>query len=114
MPPSPSAKEWIKAGGALGAAILLARLTRTPLATLITTIPFLLQAFRSAEISQKKSTGSSMTREEAALILGVGAQASHDEIQSAHRRLIQKNHPDTGGSDYLAAQINQARDILLN
>jgi DnaJ-class molecular chaperone len=43
----------------------------------------------------------------------VAVNASTKDIQEAHRRLITKNHPDVGGTDYLAAKINQARDLLL-
>jgi DnaJ-class molecular chaperone len=54
-----------------------------------------------------------MSREEALSILGLKADAGREDIIAAHRRLMQKVHPDRGGSDYMAAQINKAKDILL-
>ena len=59
------------------------------------------------------SDSSSMSREEALAVLGLGAGASDEDIVTAHRRLMQKLHPDRGGNDYLAAKINQAKDFLL-
>lgn len=55
-----------------------------------------------------------MTKEEARKILGVSAHASHQEIQEAYRRIIRNNHPDQGGTEYLASQVNLARDTLLD
>lgn len=52
-------------------------------------------------------------RTQAWQILGLTPGASRDDIISAHRRLIAALHPDQGGSSFLAAQINRARDILL-
>lgn len=54
-----------------------------------------------------------MTRAEASRILEVPENASEREIRSAHRRLMKKFHPDAGGSDAIAALINQAKDVLL-
>lgn len=54
-----------------------------------------------------------MTPREARDLLGVGPDATRDEISAAHRRLIQRMHPDRGGSAGLAARINEARDTLL-
>lgn len=55
----------------------------------------------------------SLDRDRALAILGLDAKATPEEILARHRQLIQKIHPDRGGSDFLAAQINQAKDVLL-
>ena len=54
-----------------------------------------------------------MSRAEALDILGLEEGASADEIETAYKALIVKNHPDQGGTDWLAARLNEARDILL-
>lgn len=56
---------------------------------------------------------SGLSVEEAARILEIAPGASADDIHAAHRRLIAKVHPDTGGSAELAARVNEARDLLL-
>jgi len=54
-----------------------------------------------------------MSREEAYAALGLSPGASEDDIRRAHHDLMQKIHPDHGGTSYLATKLNVARDTLL-
>ncbi|HEY6629846.1 MAG TPA: DnaJ domain-containing protein [Rhizobiaceae bacterium] len=55
-----------------------------------------------------------MTKEEAYKVLGLEAGATTADIRKAHRRLMQRLHPDLGGTSFLAARINEAKDVLLS
>ncbi len=59
------------------------------------------------------AAGTTMTKDEACAVLGLKPGASAAEIKEAHHRLMMKIHPDQGGSDALAAQVNRAKDVLL-
>ena len=63
--------------------------------------------------STETHTDTSMTRDEALNILGLKANATREDITRAYKRLIQKIHPDRGGSSYLTIKINQAKELLL-
>ncbi len=68
---------------------------------------------QSSDDASPKRASAVMTREEALAVLGLPPTAGEAEIRETYHRLIMKLHPDHGGSDYLAAKINQARDVLL-
>ena len=62
----------------------------------------------------KKKNNSSIQLSEAYDLLGIDENASIDNINKAHKELITRLHPDKGGSSYLSARINEARDIIMN
>ena len=61
-----------------------------------------------------KNGKATMSTEEAMEVLGLKPGHTNEDVIQAHRRMMQKMHPDRGGSDYLAAQINKAKDTLLS
>lgn len=63
--------------------------------------------------SKAAAASGAMTAEEAYALLGLAQGATKEEIKAAHHRLMMKVHPDQGGSDYIAAKLNQAKDLLL-
>ena len=59
------------------------------------------------------SISTTLTERDAREVLGLGLAPSREDIIEAHRRLMQKVHPDLGGSTYLARQLNEAKKVLL-
>lgn len=55
-----------------------------------------------------------MTKREASLILGISPSSSADRIKQAHKQLMILNHPDKGGSPYVATKVNSAKDLLMS
>lgn len=77
-------------------------------------VSYLSHRFGNAwQTNQSTPPNNGLSTNDALAILGLQAGASKEHIIQAHRRMMQKVHPDRGGSDYLAAQINLAKDLLL-
>jgi hypothetical protein len=90
---------------------------------LLRLLPFLLPLLGKRAASRQAPPGappgtaprhtSSMNHAEALEVLGLSEGASDDEVRAAYAELIKKVHPDRGGTTYLAARVNLARDLLL-
>ena len=81
---------------------------------------YFLQTYISQRFKKHSGGGSqsaattSMTKEEALEILGLEGEPTQEEIKLAHKKLMQKLHPDRGGNDFLASLLNRARDQLID
>lgn len=109
-----SAKDGMALGAALAGAVMAAKgkpLIGVPL--LAGAILFFSRNRTGRKKVEKPQPVPSQTIVEARKLLGVGPDADAREIRAAHRRLIASVHPDKGGTESLAAQINAARDLLI-
>jgi hypothetical protein len=113
---------WIAALGGLSLALMLILTGRGGIALAALTLfgPLVYQRWQAERGRRVGGAGprvrpraGGMSRAEAFEVLGLPPNASEADIREAYRRLMRGAHPDAGGSDWLAARINQARDILL-
>ena len=73
----------------------------------------LLNIFRKKQKSNQNDYNQKMSLNESYKLLGIDENASKEVIIKSHKELIRKLHPDKGGSSYLSAKVNEARDIIL-
>jgi hypothetical protein len=112
-------REWRFLSGAFaiaafaGAAYTGLRGAWEPAIVLIVLGLWLAVSTRRTGLAAQPPRGGRMSLDEARSILGVGAEATPEEVQAAYTRLMRLAHPDKGGTSGLAAQLNAARDRLL-
>tara|TARA_Y100001954_G_scaffold126662_1_gene135799 strand:+ start:19 stop:495 length:477 start_codon:yes stop_codon:yes gene_type:complete len=73
----------------------------------------LLNIFRKKQKSNQNDYNQKMSLNESYKLLGIDENASKEVIIKSHKELIRKLHPDKGGTSYLSARVNEARDIIL-
>ena len=81
-------------------------------------LPFINRLYQQNKQGQQQAQtppagNKNLSHEEAMEVLGLKPGYNKEDVVQAHRRMMQKVHPDRGGSDFLAAQINKAKDVLL-
>ena len=115
--------KWLRYGGVtllLAVAAYLAITGRMPVAMLLAGWALWLLGKKPPPTKPEPQAGQTararagLSRQEALDILGLHPGASLEDIRTAHKRLMQTCHPDHGGSSYLAARLNAARDVLLS
>ena len=117
---------WTAALGGIALALLLVLSGREGIALGALTMfgPLIWQRWRASRAASAASSRQppppppprrqgNMTPDEAYQVLGLRPGASEADIRAAHHRLMRTAHPDSGGSDWLATRVNQARDVLL-
>ncbi len=104
--------HWVGPAAAALFASLFAAL-KFLLPRLLTLLPWLMRWRHSRNQTPPDAGAKPMDREQALAVLGLKERASREEILAAHRRLMQKIHPDRGGTQHLAGTLNRARDVLL-
>jgi hypothetical protein len=113
--------QWLKWVAAAMVSVLLLLVMHSGIVVvislLIMCLPVLLRYWQALwhppPLQGARHEAVSIDRQAAYEILGLQPGATQEEIKAAHRRLIQRIHPDQGGSDYLAVQVNRAKDLLL-
>jgi hypothetical protein len=98
---------------ALFAGGILLILTHNPLVAVIGAAVLYPLLQNTDWIPQPRPRASSMTVEEAYSVLGLAPGATADDVKMAHRNLMMRSHPDQGGTAYLAAKVNEAKEVLL-
>jgi hypothetical protein len=105
--------HWLVAVGAVVAPFLRRGLQLVRYLPWLRTIMATLRGGQTRAGERPPAHTGTMSRAEALEILGLGTQPTREEVLAAHRRLIQRLHPDRGGSTYLAQQLNEAKRRLL-